>query len=244
MPKLTLMRDRKTVQIYDLSQPVVRIGRAQGMDIRIDDVSVSRQQAEIQQEEGGGWVVRDIGSSNGTFVNGERLTGDRPLKPGDEIAVGQFSLFFERGLSSFQPRRWVTGEAAPAAAPAAAPRPAGPADATSYLSAEELERVRQEGAQKRQPHLVWEARGAPATHYLRTDGAALVGRSDLCDLRLPRGPRQHVLVIRSGEGFEVRNLSRWYRMRVRGQVTRRARLRDGDVIEVGGVRLTFKTGER
>src|SRR5690242_17137971 len=81
MPKLTLVQDRRTVQIYDLDQPVIRIGRVPGMDIQIDDVSISRRQAEIQQE-GDHWVVRDIGSSNGTFVNGERLAGDRPLKAG------------------------------------------------------------------------------------------------------------------------------------------------------------------
>src|SRR5262245_23512672 len=111
MPKLTLVHDRKTVQIYDLDQPVIRIGRVQGMDIMIDDVSVSRRQAEIQQD-GAGWVVRDIGSSNGTFVNGERVTGDRPLKAGDEIAIGDFSLFFERGLTTFQPRRQFAGDRA------------------------------------------------------------------------------------------------------------------------------------
>ena len=247
MPKLTLMLDRKSVQVYDLDQPVIRIGRMPGMDIRIDDVSVSRQQAEIQQE-GAGWVVRDIGSSNGTFVNGERLTGDRPLKPGDEIAIGKFSLFFERGLSSFQPRRWVTtekGDRPRDSAPAAErPRPSGPADSTMYLSPEEIAKVQKEGAQKRQPYLVWEAGGAPATHYLGTDGGVLVGRSAMCDLRVARGPRQHILVLRVAEGFEVRNLSFWHRMRVKGQVTSRARLQNGDVIEVGGLRLTFMAGER
>jgi pSer/pThr/pTyr-binding forkhead associated (FHA) protein len=241
MPKLTLVQDRKTVQIYDLDQPVIRIGRVPGMDIQIDDVSISRRQAEIQQE-GDGWVVRDIGSSNGTFVNGERLAGDRPLKAGDEISIGQFSLFFERGIASYQPRSQAAAKEA--SRPAPAPRVAGPADSTAYLGSEEIERIEREAAQKRQAHLIWEVGASRATHYLAADGGALIGRSDMCDLRVPKGLRQHLLVIRVGDGFEVRNLSFWRRMRVRGQVTARARLQTGDVIEMGPLRLTFRAGDK
>lgn len=245
MPKLTLVQDRKTVQVYDLDQPVIRIGRVAGMDIHIDDVSISRRQAEIQRA-GDGWVIRDIGSSNGTFVNGERLAGDRPLKAGDEIAIGQFSLFFERGLASFQPRQREASPGAAASVPAAAaaPRPAGPAESTAYLAPEEIDRLKREGAQKRQAHLIWEVGPERATHYLAADGGALIGRSEMCDLRVPRGPRQHILVLRAGDGFEVRNLCFWRRMRVRGQVTSRARLGNGDVIEIGPVRLTFRAADQ
>ena len=242
MPKLTLVQDRKTVQIFDLDQPVIRIGRVPGMDIQIDDVSISRRQAEIQQE-GDRWVVRDIGSSNGTFVNGERLAGDRPLRAGDEISIGQFSLFFERGIASYQPRaREAAAKEAPRPAPA--PRPAGPADSTAYLAPQEIERIEREAAQKRQAHLIWEVGATRATHYLAAGGGALIGRSELCDLRVPKGPRQHLLVIRVGDGFEARNLSFWRRMRVRGQVTARARLHTGDVIEMGPLRLTFRAGDK
>ena len=52
-------------------------------------------------------------------------------------------------------------------------------------------------------------------------------------------PGQHVLIVRGDRGFEVRNLSRWYRMKVNGQVTTSAPLKTKDTIEVGPVRLTF-----
>lgn len=247
MPKLTLVQDRKAVQIYDLDQPVIRIGRLAGMDIQIEDVSISRRQAEIQRD-GDHWVVRDIGSSNGTFVNGERLAGDRALKAGDEIAIGQFSLFFERGLASFQPRpREAPASEAQAKEPPrppATPRSAGSGGPTAYMAPEEIERVKREGAQKRRAHLIWEVGPERATHYLGADGGALIGRSEMCDLRVPRGPRRHVLVLRVGEGFEIRNLCFWRRMRVRGQVTSRATLGNGDVVEIGPVRLTFRIGDQ
>jgi pSer/pThr/pTyr-binding forkhead associated (FHA) protein len=240
MPKLTLVQDRKTVQIYDLDQQVIRIGRIPGMDIQIDDVSVSRRQAEIQQE-GERWVVRDIGSSNGTFVNGERVAGDRPLQAGDEISIGQFSLFFERGLGTFQPRRREDRPERPAPA-APAPR-VGAGDATAYMAPDEIDKLQKEGTQKRQPHIVWEVGAERGTHYVGDSGGALVGKSALCDLRLPRGPRQPILILKVGEAFEARNLSFWRRMRVAGQATSRVRLRDGDVIEMGTLRLTFRAGD-
>lgn len=97
MPKLTLTLEGKTIEEYDLDRPAIRIGRLHGMDIVIDSAAVSRQQAEICRE-GDAWVIRDLGSANGTYINGQLLTSDRPLQPGDEIAIGQYSLVFEPHL--------------------------------------------------------------------------------------------------------------------------------------------------
>lgn len=233
MPKLTLVLDRKPVQVYDLDQPVIRIGRGQGMEILIDNVSVSRRQAEIRKE-GAAWTIRDLGSSNGTFVNGERLTGDRALQPGDEIAFGKFSLFFERVLAE------------PVAPPPAVPEAAVPrrvmptqADGTLHLDAAEVERLRRAAAHKRLAQLQWAVHGQRGTHYI-DGGGVLVGRTELCDLRVPAGgPRQHLVILRRSQGFEVRNVSRWYRMKVNGQSTERAMLKSGDTIDLGKLRLTF-----
>jgi pSer/pThr/pTyr-binding forkhead associated (FHA) protein len=226
--------DRKTVAVYDVDRPVIQIGRTPGLEIVIDNPSVSRQQAEVRRE-GDGWVVRDIGSSNGTFVNGQRLTADRPLRRGDEISFGKYLLFFERDLAA-------AGTPAPAR-PAAAPPAAAaeePADSTMYLTPEQVERMQKATARKRQAHLLWEAAGLRGMHYLRADpGSMLVGTAADCDLRVPGGPRRHLVVVRDGRGFEVRNLSWWRRMRVQGRVVRQARLRDGDVVRLGRLRLTF-----
>jgi pSer/pThr/pTyr-binding forkhead associated (FHA) protein len=232
MPKLTLVLDRKTVQVYDLEGPTIRIGRMPDMEIVIDNVSVSRRQAEIALVDGA-WMVRDLGSSNGTLVNGERLTGDRALKPGDEIGLGKYSLFFERVLTGTQP-------APPPPSAQVRPGGAGRGDATMYLDAAEVERLQKAGAQKRQAQIAWEAGGRRGTHYLGPEtGSLLIGTSERCDLRLPAGPRHHVLLSRTPQGYEVRNLSFWRRMRVGGRRASRVLLASGDVVEIGGLRLTF-----
>lgn len=226
MPKLTLVLDRKPVQVYDIDQPVIRIGRGESMDVLIDNVSVSRRQAEIR-EENGAWTVRDLGSSNGTFLNGQRVSTDQPLRPGDEITFGKFSLFFERVFTGPIP-----------ALEGAASRPGVEAGGTLHLRPEEIERLQRSAAQKRNAQLQWDADGLQGTFYLE-NGGALVGRTDLCDVRVPSGPRQHILILRSAGGFEVRNLTWLRRMRVSGEVTRRAILKTGDVVEIGGLTLTF-----
>jgi len=234
MPKLTLVLDRKPVQVYDLEQPVIRVGRAEGMDILIDNVSVSRRQAEFRRE-GPGWIVRDLGSANGTFVNGERLAADRPLQPGDEISFGKFSLFFERVLTE------PVAAAAPPARETAPPRRPAPtqADGTLHLDAAEVERLHRAATRKRQAQIQWEVGGERGTHYIE-GGGVLVGRTALCDVQVPAGgPKQHLLILRRGEGFEVRNVAWWNRMKVNGRTTARAVLKNGDTIDVGKLRLKF-----
>ena len=227
MPTLTLLLDRKPLQVYERHRSVIRVGRADDMDIVIDNVAVSREQAEIRQESGL-WMVQDLGSANGTFLNGQRLAALQPLRPGDEISFGKFSLLFERLVTE------------PVAREATAPRPVAAVEGTLILRPEEIERLQQMAAQKRRAQLRWQVRRRQGTHHIE-GGAALVGRSALCDLRVSAGrPNPYVLlVVRGVEGFEVRNLSRWYRMRVNGQVRTRAALDSGDTITVGRLRLTF-----
>lgn len=74
-------------------RPVV-IGRMPGCEIVLADPNVSRRHAEVR-DEGGRWVVSDLGSTNGTKVNGVRLAAPQELAPGDEIRVGATSIRFE-----------------------------------------------------------------------------------------------------------------------------------------------------
>jgi hypothetical protein len=78
-----------------LEDTVVVIGRAPGSNIHLTDSSVSRKHAELRAA-GDGWVVADLGSTNGTKVNGAKVS-ERRLKAGDTITVGDAVLRFEAG---------------------------------------------------------------------------------------------------------------------------------------------------
>jgi hypothetical protein len=225
MPKLTLVRERKPLRVFDVNSSVINIGRGDDMQLVIDDASVSRRQAQIRFGTAGTWTIGDLGSVNGTFLNGRRLTSVQTLKRGDEISFGQFSLFFDSAIAA------LADEPAPA-------KPTGALTETLYIGAEEAERLRRAVAEQRRAQLRWEGGGRHGTFFL-TGGGALVGRSSLCDLRVPVGPKQHLLVLRTQFGFELRNLSRWHRMKVNGWAFEQSTLQSGDVIEVGGLRVTF-----
>ena len=79
-----------------LDQGVTVIGRSSGCDIVVDDPNVSRRHAEIRRL-GEGYSLVDLGSTNGTEVNGQRV-GETSLMNGDVIGVGTTRLTFERRL--------------------------------------------------------------------------------------------------------------------------------------------------
>jgi len=74
--------------------PIVNIGRADYCDIVIPDDSVSSQHAKLTRREGI-WVLTDLGSTNGTLVDGEKVEGDIPLAPGAFVRFGDVQLVFE-----------------------------------------------------------------------------------------------------------------------------------------------------
>ena len=70
------------------------MGRSRQCDVTVDDPNVSRQHAEVRPR-GGSWVLNDLGSTNGSRLNGHRVEGSEVLKPGDEIELGTTVLRFE-----------------------------------------------------------------------------------------------------------------------------------------------------
>ncbi len=80
---------------YWESDSILRAGRLESLEIALDDASVSRRHAEIRATDRG-WQLRDMDSTNGTFLNGIRLTtGSRRLRPRDIVQFGKVTLLVE-----------------------------------------------------------------------------------------------------------------------------------------------------
>jgi hypothetical protein len=79
---------------YDLSDGAL-LGRGDGADIRLEDAFASTRHARLVAE-GDVIVLEDLGSTNGTYLNGEPLRGPQPLHVGDRIKIGDSEFSFER----------------------------------------------------------------------------------------------------------------------------------------------------
>jgi predicted component of type VI protein secretion system len=84
-------------ELVALDAERITVGRATSNDVAVpNDPELSRLHA-ILEPLGDDWCVRDLASSNGTFVNGERIWSERPLRHGDEIRVGRTRVIFRAG---------------------------------------------------------------------------------------------------------------------------------------------------
>ena len=92
---LVVLRGPNTGARFLLDDDEVNSGRHPDSDIFLDDVTVSRKHAVFRRE-GDTFVVRDVGSLNGTYVNRERID-EAALKTGDEVQIGKFRLVFYAG---------------------------------------------------------------------------------------------------------------------------------------------------
>lgn len=92
---IVLLEEGHEARTYQLHKQSVAIGRLPECDIVISDPGASRRHATIAREDGGEYVLTDLGSTNGTLVNDEPV-GEHVLSDGDRITIGNTVLEFRR----------------------------------------------------------------------------------------------------------------------------------------------------
>jgi pSer/pThr/pTyr-binding forkhead associated (FHA) protein len=112
MAKLVLLSAGLTGRSHELNVDKTTIGRVEDNTFQIAEASVSSHHCEILLR-GSDVMVKDLNSTNGTFINGEKV-GESVLKPGQVLRLGQIEMRLEDGAMSAAP------------APAHAPAPAAP----------------------------------------------------------------------------------------------------------------------
>jgi predicted component of type VI protein secretion system len=122
MAKLVILNQGMTGRTLDLNVERTTVGRVEENTFQITDGSVSSRHAEIILR-GTDIVIKDLGSTNGTFINGEKIT-EAPLKPGQILRFGQIELKIDDGKPVSAQQAPAQATPAPAAAPAPAPAPA------------------------------------------------------------------------------------------------------------------------
>ena len=153
-----------TLVLYDAQGHEVRrqplqdrplsIGRGKDSDLVLESKAVSRRHAQVAAQ-GGGAILSDLGSANGTLLNGRRIDGPVALGASDVIRIADFSLRLQTSPPAVREPEIRVPERAPAAATAPAPAEAGGWSSASELLEQQLRSIRsfrgeaqQEPAQK------------------------------------------------------------------------------------------------
>jgi pSer/pThr/pTyr-binding forkhead associated (FHA) protein len=243
---------------------VMTVGRQAGAYLLIDHDSVSRQHAEISYANMQ-YAVRDVGSSNGTFINEVRLEAGRAyiLKPKDQVRFGKVKFVYQlqgagpvegtlaRLRSETQPgltklHELTTGFYDPIAAGQVLP-PAGQpilnADGSLMLpGATKALPAGSVAALKETPALIVIAHGIPKVVHLKHGKRITLGRDNTCDITLAEvaASRKHAEVFPSPDGFYIRDLGS-----ANGVIVNQVRIDNpyllvhGDRILIGGIVIFY-----
>ncbi len=104
-PTLTIMKGPQTGMSFDLEGSSITIGRDPNNAIFLNDMTVSRQHARIDLAKGGPVTIEDLGSLNGTWIDGA-ISSKATLKDGSTVQIGTFRMVFHTN----EPERIETGD--------------------------------------------------------------------------------------------------------------------------------------
>jgi adenylate cyclase len=96
-----ILKDMSSGQLFPL-EDFTLLGRGEGVTVQLSDAGVSRQHASIRREDRDYWLV-DLGSANGSYVNGVELTAARVLRDGDRLQFGNSALVFQQSAAAAAP---------------------------------------------------------------------------------------------------------------------------------------------
>jgi len=210
MPKLIIKLGEKKEFSFD--KPLIHIGRALDNDLVIENLSVSRRHAQIE-DENGRFFVTDLGSANGTFVNGNRIQ-KQPLKDQDEISIGKVKLFFIEDIKA-----------------EAESMPLSPFDFDKTVV-----------IPKTVP-CFFSIQGTTEDNYRIDKPEAFIGRDTSCDIVIQDwlASKKHARINIIGGNCMLTDLGSLAGTKVNGQKIKDKLLTNNDIIEIGFTKIRYRT---
>jgi pSer/pThr/pTyr-binding forkhead associated (FHA) protein len=238
MGKLVLKFDDQVLKEVPLGSLPISIGRAPDNDIPIDNLSVSNYHARVYPETGK-WVVEDLESLNGTFLNNSRVKKQN-LSSGDSILIGKHTILMDEAndVYLFDTERKVV-----------APK----VDETVVLDTQKRAELwkrnggsaNAQASRARVPSVIVTKGKADRESYLLSSKLVVIGKSPLATVRL-RGwfaPQVAAQISQRPDGYYLIRTSKRF-PKVNGQTVQASvKLNDGDRIEIGRVTLQFVFGD-
>jgi pSer/pThr/pTyr-binding forkhead associated (FHA) protein len=212
MPEIIVKLGDNVVQKCVFDKEILSIGRARDNDIVIENLSVSRNHARIRKE-GNQFILTDLNSANGSFVNGVRITRVEVVDE-DVVTIGKHKLLF---LDKKPTDEEIIGEAFGAERTMLVDR-----SFNAFLAVTK-------GKQKDQTFKI--------TKY-----ETYIGRASDNDVRLHDWfvSKKHAVIIRQGSNYFIKDLGSWRGTMVNGKNIRDCELKEDDEIQLGTTVLEFR----
>jgi pSer/pThr/pTyr-binding forkhead associated (FHA) protein len=229
MFRVTMSFGGKPVKKYTFEQDLITIGRDADCEIMIENIGASRRHAQVERTPEG-YVLSDLQSHNGTFVNGEKVFHHR-LGETDEFFIGKYAFQFE----ALEPVVASLAETPRQSAPSTS----APPEMTFRLDRSEIQRIIGLSARGAAPQLVQLAPEASKRALQLDKSYYVVGSGLAAEVRI-RGlfvPAKAAVLLRTEHGW--RHLAIHPRARVNGKPADDVPLQDGDLIEFGRHRFRF-----
>ena len=237
MAKLFLFRGRDKLGSFELVPEGTVVGRADDVDVRVENTMVSRRHCALRLPSGAdAWVIDDLGGANGTWVNGERVVPGTPrtMSKGDIIELGDHLLVFGDAVEHLE--ELPTWDAAH--------RPGSSEESTAMVAGQSMEWIRNKARARLGTHVSYSFNGVTRELQLEK-GSHTIGFTDDCKVRLPGNPllgKEAARLRYSGKRWYIEPLSSMAGLKLNGERVRdRAGLRDGDELKVKGLEITFHT---
>jgi pSer/pThr/pTyr-binding forkhead associated (FHA) protein len=211
MWKLSIDDDENNRTVVKLALDTYTIGRGEENAIRLADRNVSRRHAELVKN-GKGWLIKDLGSFNGCYVNGERVKGQAKVRRGSLLEIGDYRIQLTRGTLDTELEDQETANQLPAL-----------------------------GIRQEQDRLVVIGGPGVGTQYALGEGRFLIGRGEDCVVSLAHASvsRAHAEIVGAGGSYELVDHGSSNGLYVNGTRLVRTFLHAGDVIELGDSFVKF-----
>jgi pSer/pThr/pTyr-binding forkhead associated (FHA) protein len=198
----------------------IRIGRRSDIEVPLPYPALSSLHARLTRGGNGGWQVEDLGSTNGTSLNGEPLAPHqpRPITPGAQIGLGPVTLVFDGSAPTLRGSERTASIARRLVADLLAAAP----DAGAPVLA-----------------IVEGVAPSPPLRLTALDRRYVIGRGETCDMRLSSDEvsREHAAIVRRWDGVVIQDLGSKNGVSVNHQTGDELRVRDGDLVRMGPATL-------
>jgi len=243
MAKITLKYEDSVIKVIPLHKQQVSIGRAPDNHIVIDNLAVSSHHAKLLAEEGR-FIVEDLNSMNGTFLNNQRVRRS-PLKDGDEVLIGKHCLVFQDegyGMPIFMGQGSETNQ-----------EMVQGADATRVLDTKKRRdflakstAIAMEGASpeaiEKLGCLVALTGKTSQKEYILNGKLWMIGKDPRASVRIQGWflPKVAAIINRRGRHYDIAPSERGGITRVNGQkLTAPQELKEGDLVEIRKIKFQF-----